>query len=220
MVENMQEVKIYDELIGKTFSKVYKSGIEGGDDELIFETENGDKYIFNHYQDCCENVYIKEIVGDLSDLENSPILKAEEIINTDSLEIDSKFPDCRDSYDSVTWTFYKFATNKGSVDVSWIGTSNGYYSESVGFKVQTKEAVEKRRIEDLQRRHDYLEGLTKSQKALIQDKILEKQDINHSLGQILDFLQDKNSNNDLIAVRNAVQDLYNKTEIKKTYISG
>jgi hypothetical protein len=75
----MDNIRNYNGLIGKTFSRVYTSiNWNGEKAELIFEKENGDKCIFYHDQDCCESVTIKEIVGELSDLENSPILKAEE----------------------------------------------------------------------------------------------------------------------------------------------
>lgn len=111
-------MKIGD-LINQTFTKVYKK-----DDSIIFERyDNNGKlvgYKLYHEQDCCENVYIESIVGDLSDLENTPILKASE---------ESSYGNT--NYGSETWTFYKFATIQGYVDIRFYGESNGYYSESV-----------------------------------------------------------------------------------------
>jgi hypothetical protein len=82
-------------------------------------------FTFLHYQDCCESVSIEDIVGDLSDLVGEPLLIAEEVSGETPADFD------KDYHESVTWTFYKFATRKGYVDVRWLGESNGYYSESV-----------------------------------------------------------------------------------------
>ncbi len=122
----------YDEIsdmIGVTMIRVL--GAESGNDEMVFESENGTKYIFYHSQDCCESVYLDEIHGDIHWLVGSPITQAEEISNEPPPESESRFKD-----DSETWTFYKFATVKGSVTVRWYGTSNGYYSERVDFRIE------------------------------------------------------------------------------------
>ena len=114
----MDNAEIIQSMVGKTFESV----VNIGDDELIFKGKESFK--FYHAQDCCESVSIEDICGDLEDLENSPILHAEEVSN---YETDDK-PNYPDSF---TWTFYKFSTIKGSVTVRWLGESNGYYSESV-----------------------------------------------------------------------------------------
>jgi len=80
-----------------------------------------------HEQDCCETVYISEIVGDLNDLKDTPILLAEEV--SSSMEE----PKPSEWSESWTWTFYKFSTIKGHVTIRWLGESNGYYSERVDF---------------------------------------------------------------------------------------
>ena len=106
-----------EQLKGLTPISVYQA-----DDSFVITTKEG-KFNFYHDQDCCENVYIESIVGDINDLIGNPILFAEESTN--------QTDDPPDYAESFTWTFYKFATIKGYVDIRWFGESNGYYSESV-----------------------------------------------------------------------------------------
>ena len=111
------------DMVGKTFKTV-----KATEDELIFTGSCG-TFTFYHNQDCCETVYIESIVGDLEDLIGEVILSAE------VSEGETPKGWTPDEYtDSYTWTFYKFATRKGYVDVRWFGESNGYYSESVDLK--------------------------------------------------------------------------------------
>jgi hypothetical protein len=113
------------QMLGKTFVQV--SGSVDGD-EMLFETATGERFMFAHQQDCCETVRINDIVGDLQDLVGEPLLIAEEVSGATE-------PD-EEHYESYTYTFYKFATRKGYVDVRWLGESNGYYSESVDLFVE------------------------------------------------------------------------------------
>ena len=133
------------ELIGKVVKEITNEN-----NEITFTLENGDKYKLCHYQDCCESVTIDDINGDLDDLIGSPITMSEEVSNKDFEDAflsgfkkqnddDYYEKDDNGNYkaESYTWTFYKFATIKGYVDIRWYGESNGYYSESVDFeKVQ------------------------------------------------------------------------------------
>lgn len=112
------------ELIGKTLTEVKNLGNE----EIVFTTEDGDSYRLFHSQDCCEHVRVEDVIGDLNDLVGAPILSAEEATSDQNPAGVTK-----EYQDSFTWTFYKFATRKGYVDIRWYGESNGYYSESVSF---------------------------------------------------------------------------------------
>ena len=113
----------FETLKGKVITKVTPT-----DDTITFETSDGGSYLMYHSQDCCENVYVESIVGDLSDLLDSEILLAEEVVGETPTDWTA------DKYaESYTWTFYKLATIKGYVDIRWFGESNGYYGEGVDF---------------------------------------------------------------------------------------
>lgn len=89
---------------------------------IIFTFDSGHIVYMFHQEDCCSIADIKDIVGDLEDLIGTPILEAECVKSHNEVELGG---------DSETWTFYKFATIKGSVTIDWLGESNGYYNEEV-----------------------------------------------------------------------------------------
>src|SRR3990167_10601854 len=103
------------DLVGKTLTAAYKVKEKGEGDVIYFEWADGSKYKMNHEQECCEQVYVEDIVEDLQDIVGSPILDAREASNhgTDE-ETDYIF----------TWTFYNITTNMGHVTIRWYGTSN------------------------------------------------------------------------------------------------
>ena len=109
------------DMVGRVFTSVTQDG-----ETMVFENAT-ERFRFFHYQDCCESVVIDDIVGDLSDLVGEPLLMAEEVSGEAPVEFDEMRHEC------VEWTFYKFATRRGYVDVRWMGESNGYYSTSVSF---------------------------------------------------------------------------------------
>ena len=117
----------FSKLKGQTLKTIFISATR---DEILFITNTNTKYRQYHEQDCCESVTIEDITGNCSDLINTPILQAEAVT---SFEDHSDNNDDPSPYESVTWTFYKLATIKGSVTIRWYGGSNGYYSESVTF---------------------------------------------------------------------------------------
>lgn len=112
-------------VLNKTMRKVWR-GTYWGNDALYFEQEDGVHFVLTHIQDCCEDVEIESIDGDLDDLIGEPLLMAEEIIKVDG----------------DTWTFYKFATVKGYVTIRFYGSSNGYYSERVDWFYLSEDEVE------------------------------------------------------------------------------
>lgn len=104
------------ELIGKTVTDIQ---VNEDKTTIRFVTPDAD-YVMTHFQDCCEEVYVESIVGDVADIIGHEIRHAEESTNEGAL-----------GYDHYTWTFYSLRTDKGYLDIRWVGSSNGYYSERV-----------------------------------------------------------------------------------------
>lgn len=121
----------FSDLVGKTLTKieVNRSTPEKylDDETITFTCASGEIYHMYHFQDCCESVGIEDIIGEIDNLLNHPILLAEEVSEDDPT-----------ASESGTWTFYKIATVWDHVTIRWYGSSNGYYSESASFIKVTK----------------------------------------------------------------------------------
>lgn len=83
---------------------------------------NDRTYQIEHQQDCCESVWFDNMVGDKNNIIGFPITLAEE---------DSQ--SSKTSWGSKTTTSFFLETEKGRLELHWLGESNGYYNESVSF---------------------------------------------------------------------------------------
>ena len=126
----------FEDLVGKTLVRI--EGMEPDSDRVDLTCDDGSRFAMYHRQDCCESVYLADVVGDLDGLLGLPILVADEA-SQDASEIGVE----EDGYtylpESATWTFYTIRTVRTTVTLRWYGSSNGYYSESVDFVRMAKE---------------------------------------------------------------------------------
>ena len=125
----------FSDLVGQTITAIkvdeYKSAID-------FTLSNGEIYSLYHAQECCENVAIEDICGNLDDLINSPILLAEKLpmlmllksLPKKTIRITGM--NVRNG-PSINWLPFK-----GYVTIRWYGESNGYYSTSVSWGMWKK----------------------------------------------------------------------------------
>lgn len=115
----------FADLLGKELVEV--TGCEKKSGAIVFKCKDGRTFQLYHTPECCEDVRVEDVCGEVSDLIGSPILQAEvsNSGNTDNATEPRDF--------SHTWTFYRITTMKGQVVIRWLGESNGYYSEEVDF---------------------------------------------------------------------------------------
>jgi hypothetical protein len=108
-------------LLGQTIRNLFIN-----DDSVIFECASGERYMMHHVQDCCESVKVLGTFGDLPSIIGFPITNAVE--NDDEPENHGE-----EIYESGTWSRFFISTERGTVEIRWLGQSNGYYSEDVSF---------------------------------------------------------------------------------------
>jgi hypothetical protein len=114
----------FDVLVGKTIKSV--KGLQNGSEEVRFELDNGDTLVMRYEPDCCASCCVDDFSGDVADIIGTPIVVAEDRSQDGSDKVGPHgFKE-----DSATWTFYTIRTHKGTLDIKWFGSSNGYYSES------------------------------------------------------------------------------------------
>ena len=96
------------------------SGLEEGSDEVLITTNKGVLRLY-HQQDCCESVRVQGVSsGSIESVIGSEVTLAED----DSIQ------------SGGTVTTFRIDTEKGSLVFSFLGESNGYYSEEVDLSFQ------------------------------------------------------------------------------------
>lgn len=112
-----RSISEFEQLQGMTITAVvYKE-----DNESLLIHLNTHVLEMIHHQDCCETVYLADVVGEPEDLIGYPLI-----------EVSESTVDIGNSDISSTASYYNFKTVKASVQLRWVGESNGYYSETVG----------------------------------------------------------------------------------------
>ena len=122
----MSKIEKFSDLVGRTIADIVSS-----EEELTATLSDGQKCMLYHEQDCCESVSIQSVTGDWSAIIGEPITVATE----EETDQDPEGYQPGDYRDSWTWSIYTLETSKGRVVIRWLGESNGYYSESVYFRV-------------------------------------------------------------------------------------
>lgn len=118
-----------EHLVGVTLTGVYRAqadihfrGLHGNGvslrrGDLLLTAQDGRAFLFTHEQDCCEDVELEVLTWTGS--VPTVVRVAEEKSNQTD----------RDG-GSTTWTFWALRCDSGDLDMTWQGSSNGYYSES------------------------------------------------------------------------------------------
>jgi len=110
-----------DALVGEILTHI---DVDADNEEILLTTQSGRRFRVYHNQNCCENVNIVDTEGEWHTLLNKKLV---EVKHT---EYDDGVPPY-DGCESYTKTAILFRVDDATVISRWVGTSNGYYSETV-----------------------------------------------------------------------------------------
>ena len=113
------------ELKGKIIKEI--NDLEIGSREVSIRTNDG-TYELYHEQDCCEDVRVVKVIGNVNELVGEVLFAEEDDGASDPDWYNESFDD------SHTWTKYVLKTTNASLEFWFLGESNGYYSESISIK--------------------------------------------------------------------------------------
>lgn len=116
-----RKINSLNDLFGRKIESV--EGCYKGSNFMKIKFTDGISVVFQP-SNLCANVEIDDVNGDPQGMVGHLIKKVEVVSN--------KQFSAKDEYTkNYLWTFYKFATLDGYIDIRWYGTSNGWYSEEV-----------------------------------------------------------------------------------------
>lgn len=121
-IEDIKSLKNLENLVIENVEGCYK-----GSDTMKITFTNG-MYVIFKYPDVFSNVDIDDVNGDVETLIGQRLLKLD-------VRMSNEMDNNNEPDYSKLWTFYTFATVKGYVDVKWYGSSNGWYSVCVDWKI-------------------------------------------------------------------------------------
>jgi hypothetical protein len=94
-----------------------------------FTLDKGERLHLYHSQDCCEVVTVQSVIGEVASVLGKVLEATEETFSDHDPEGYVNTDSYRDSY---TWSIFKLKTTYGgSLEIRFLGESNGYYSEGV-----------------------------------------------------------------------------------------
>ena len=127
IVDRFKGIQELTDLEGDTILRV--TGLRKESSEVLFFFETG-VLKMAHPRVCCSDGQLEDFEGDEEDFIGHPLIKIE--VSSKRDETRSEPPDSPDSTE-YDWTFYKLRSDKGYLDLRWLGNTGqtGMYSSAI-----------------------------------------------------------------------------------------